>query len=303
MVSYDYYRVFCCAARRGSFSRAAEELMSSQPAVSHIIANLEQQLGCSLFARTGRGIALTAEGELLYRLAAPACAQLEQAEAALAGALRLESGTVRLGTTEIAMRCLLIDAMGAFHARHPSIRFHIVNSSAAGALAALREGTVDLAVVPEPVQTARPLPRRSLSAFRDILIAGDAFSHLRGRRLSLAELEGIPLICAGHGTSTRLFLERFYQSQGLLLTPDMEPMSTDLILPMVRAGLGIGYIPEPLAREALGRGDVFPVALRPAPPARQVVLVTNPSLPGNLAADAFRAFLTGLAEEPPAPAD
>ena len=44
MVSYDYYRVFCCAARRGSFSRAAEELMSSQPAVSHIIANLEQQL-------------------------------------------------------------------------------------------------------------------------------------------------------------------------------------------------------------------------------------------------------------------
>ena len=49
MVSYDHYRVFCCAARHHSFSRAAQELMTSQPAVSRSVAALEQQLQCRLF--------------------------------------------------------------------------------------------------------------------------------------------------------------------------------------------------------------------------------------------------------------
>ena len=297
MVSYDYYRVFCCAARRGSFSRAAEELMSSQPAVSRVIAGLEQQLGCTLFARTGRGIALTAEGELLYRLAAPACTQLEQAEAALAGALRLESGAVRLATTEIAMRCLMIDAMGAFHTAHPGVRFHIRNTSASDALRALRAGDADLAVVPGPVRVERPLSRRPLAAFQDVLIAGRAFSRLAGRSADPGDQALRPLICAAPGTSTRLALENFYRSQGLSLRPDMEPMSTDLILPMVRADLGVGYIPEPLAAEALARGDVFVIPLSPAPPRREILLVENPALPQNLAAEAFRTFLAARAED------
>ncbi len=65
-VSFDLYRVFYMAAKAGSLSKAANELYISQPAVSQAIMQLEERLGCKLFPRSSRGIALTSEGEVLY---------------------------------------------------------------------------------------------------------------------------------------------------------------------------------------------------------------------------------------------
>ena len=70
VVHLDLYRVFEAVARLGNVTAAAEELLLSQPAVSQKIRQLENDLGCSLFVRTSRGVHVTAEGEVLYRYAA-----------------------------------------------------------------------------------------------------------------------------------------------------------------------------------------------------------------------------------------
>ena len=150
-VNFEYYRVFCQVARSRSFTGAARALMSSQPSVTRCIQNLEQQLGCTLFVRTRRGVSLTPEGELLFHMVGPACERLQQGETALAGALSLQGGMVRLSSTETALHELLLDKMDAFRARWPGVRLHLTNGTTPQALAHLRSGRVEMAVVSGPV--------------------------------------------------------------------------------------------------------------------------------------------------------
>ncbi len=291
MISYDYYRVFCSAARHGNFTRAAEELLTTQSSVSHTIANLERQLGCQLFRRTGRGIELTAEGRRLYEFAAAGCEQFQRGEAEITNAVTLDSGVIYLGATEIALRCFLIGALGRFHRSRPGIKFRISNDSTTSAVEALRAGSVDLAVVPSPLSLTHPLRQRPLCSFQDILIAGPQFAALRGRKLHLSELSGYPLICLDRGTTTRAFVEALFHRHNVPLSPDMETATSDLIVPLVRENLGLGFVPEILAAEAIEKGEVFPVPLIEAVERRQVCLAVNESRPLSLAAKAFERFL------------
>lgn len=293
MISFDYYRVFCCAARLGSFTRAAEDLMTSQSSVSHTMAALERQLGCRLFLRTGRGIALTAEGRRLYEVAAAGCEQLRRAEAEITDTVNLDSGVVYLGATETAMRCFLIGALGRFHQQYPGIKFRITNGNSSGeAVEALRAGTVDLAIAPTPLDLRHPLSQRPLQRFQDVLVAGPQFAALNRQPLHLSELQDFPLICLARGTTTRDFLEALYRRHGLTLSADIEPATSDLVLPLVRENLGLGFVPDILAREALEGGEVFAIALHEAVPPRQVCLVVNENRPLSLAAEAFLRFLS-----------
>ena len=66
VISYDAYRTFYTVAKLGSFTRAANALMSSQPNLTRTIRNLESMLGCTLFVRSNRGVSLTPEGEKLF---------------------------------------------------------------------------------------------------------------------------------------------------------------------------------------------------------------------------------------------
>jgi len=291
MISYDYYRIFYTAARCGNFTRAAEELMTSQSAVSHTISNLEHQLGCRLFLRTGRGIELTAEGKRLYEFAAAGCEQFSRGEAEITNAVNLEEGIIYLGATETAMRCYLIHTLGLFHRQHPGIKFRITNGSTGDAISALRSAAVDLAVVPTPLSLSHPLHQYPLLSFHDILIAGEQFRYLQEKTLHLAQLQQYPMICLDRGTTTRAFVEALYRKHDLILSPDMESATSDLIVPLVRENLGLGFVPEILAREALEKGEVFVLSLAETIENRQICLVTNDTHPLSLAAEAFRNFL------------
>lgn len=291
MISYDLYRVFCCAARHRSFSRAAQELLTSQPAVSRSIAALEQQLQCRLFQRTGRGITLTPEGQRLYAAIAPGCQALEEAEGMMAAARALETGAVRIGTTELAMRYVLISAIGQFQRAHPGIKFRVSSHSAGAALESLRADEADLAVVPAPVELFPSLQQENLLSFQDIFIAGKPFWELKDQTLSLRALEKYPLICLTSDTSSRQFLEQLYRRHDLTVSADMEATTADLVLPLVQEGLGIGFLPQLLARDAIDQGEVFPLTVREPIPRRQICLVTDPARPRSRAAEAFVAFL------------
>ena len=99
----EMYRVFYITARAGSFTKAAEELFITQPAISHAIKQLETKLGGSLFLRTPKGVKLTSEGEVLYRYISQAYNLIEAGEKKLAEIHLLEEGEIRIGAGEYAM--------------------------------------------------------------------------------------------------------------------------------------------------------------------------------------------------------
>lgn len=97
VISYDAYRTFYTVAKLGSFTRAANALMSSQPNLTRTIRNLESVLGCTLFVRSNRGVSLTPEGEKLFARVSVACEQIQAGEEELMNDRGLKSGVISIG--------------------------------------------------------------------------------------------------------------------------------------------------------------------------------------------------------------
>ena len=293
--SIEEYRIFYTAASSQSITAAARQLFLSQPTVSRGILNLERKLGCALFVRSKKGVALTPEGEILYSHAARAFRHLEKAEEELENLRSFREGSLRVGASETTLHHYLLPRMSAFKAKHPGIRLKLSNGSTPAAITALQAGFLDIAVVVSPIEEG--FITVPLAGLADIFLAGDRFSFLQGRRMALRELAGYPLVCLEAGTSTRAFLEDAFQQDGVALEPDIELPTTDLIVPMVAYNFGIGFAPEPFAAEALASGRVFPIKLETPLPRRQICAVWHKDHPLSLAGQEFLAGLQGCQED------
>ena len=291
-LNFEYYKVFYYVSKYGSLTRAARVLMTSQPAVTRIIHNLENDLGCRLFIRSKKGVELTPEGRLFYEYISAACAQIFKGENELASMVSLDNGTICVSATETALHCCLFQAVAAFKKQYPNVRFKLLNNSSTDSIQALKAGKADLAVVSSSVpETVHPLKVQPLRNYHDILIAGPQFQHLKGKLLSLEDLVGCPWISLTSGSITRDFLNQYFADHGLPFHPDIELATTDMILPAVRQGLGIGFIPAEIAAEDLRQGTVFEVTINEKLSQRHIYLLYDTEYPQSVAAKTFQKFL------------
>ena len=277
MANYDYYRIFYYVAQYRSFTKAAEILNNNQPNITRCMNNLESELNCRLFIRTNRGVSLTPEGERLLRRVSVAFRQLMMGEEELKRDQSLESGVVHIGCSETSMRLLLLEKLSRFHESYPHIRLHISSQSTPRAIAALENGHVDFSVVTTPVHIKKPLHETSLYPFRDILIGGLKYSYLAGKPHPIGDLCSLPFVSLCQGTGTRELYDQYFLRYNLPFHPDIETAIGDQILPMILHNLGIGFYPEPLAREVINDGKIFALQLKEPLPQREVCLVTNSS--------------------------
>ena len=136
-----------------------------------------------------------------------------------------------------------------------------------------------------------------VAEFQDIVIAGNRFSELQNRTLSLEELCMHPLVSMESGTTTRLFWDNLFEEQGLDLRPSIEVSSNDLIAPTVSHNLGIGFVPSEFARNYLLNYRVFQLHLNIPIPKRQILVLQNPMRPLTPAAQAFLDMLKQPVQE------
>ena len=194
-VNMDYYRIFYYVAKYGNFTKAARTLGNSQPNVTRAMNCLEQQLQCSLFIRTNRGVQLTPEGERLYVRVSAAMTQLFAAEEELGDSGGLSRGSISIGATETALNIFLLEKLKSFHMKYPGIRLKLYNHSTPQAVEAVKSGKIEFAVVTTPVEMKPPLKKIVLQSFREILVGGKTFTAFGSQVLSLAEVKNYPMIC------------------------------------------------------------------------------------------------------------
>ncbi len=292
-VRYDYYRIFYYVAKYKSFTRAAEELFLNQPNVTRTIKNLENELGCVLFARSNRGVQLTPEGERLYDHIRIAIEHIQAGEEELAMEKQLQGGSITIGASEVALHCLLLPILKKFRSMYPGIRVRVSNHSTPQALDALKNGFVDLAVVTTPtgIEEKADLKQIPLRTVREIPVCGGAFAALRGRKLTLEELCRYPLICLSSGTATGAFYDRLFAAKGLTLSPEIEAATADQILPLVCADLGIGFIPTDFVRGDRKPENLILLELAEPLPERQICLVKNTAHTQSLVAKELEKML------------
>ncbi len=280
-ISYDYYRVFYYVAKYGNVSQAAKLLLNNQPNLTRTIRNLESELGCPLFSRTNRGMKLTPEGERLYAHVRIAFEHIEAGEAELTEARNLQTGTIYIAASEVALRCLLLPVLKQYRLLYPGVHIRISNHSTPQAIAALKDGAADIAVVTTPTVRSASLVETVIRPIQEVAVCSSAFPGLTGRPVALSELLDYPIISLGLDTKSFAFYSDFFTDHGLPFHPAIEAFTADQILPMVEADLGVGFVPNEFLES---ESRVCRIDLKEQIPERQVVLIKRKGQPLSVAA-------------------
>lgn len=288
-INFELYKIFYHAARKESFSQAAAELFISQSAVSQAIKNLETQLGSELFFRKTRNLRLSPEGELLFHHIAQAYNFIKTAENKLTEIHNLESGELRIGASDTVCRYYLLPLLEQFTRKYPHLKLRVINRTSTRIIELLKDGEVDLGIATLP-QNDPDLSVTLLTTVRDIFVAAPKYS-FRKLPVPLAEVCQSPLLLLEKTSITRRNLDEFLDSIGLMVEPEIELESVDSLVDFARIGLGIAYVLQESAAQAIARGELLQIPTVPNPPVRQLGLVTVRSVPSSEAAKRFSCFL------------
>lgn len=286
-MNYEYYKIFYYVGKHKNITRAAIELYSSQPAVTRAIQNLENELGCTLFVRTKNGVEFTNEGQRLYEYASIAYSHLLKGEQEISRSIGVESGTIYIGSSITALHNFLFDALDDFHNLHPGVKFKITTGSNNGSIEKLKKGLIDIAFVSTPFHNAKSLSTITIASFNDILIAGNSFSHLREKTLTLADINKYPFICLRQGMQLREFIDDVFNQHGLTVNPDIETDGADIMISMICHNFGIGFVPQGMAESAINLGNAFRIKLDREFPERNICMITDPHHPQTNASREF----------------
>ena len=124
-----------------------------------------------------------------------------------------------------------------------------------------------------------------------MLVGGKTFTALASQNLSLKELSSYPLISLSEESMTRSFYRQFFLDHDAVLKPDTEAATTDQMLTLVKSELGLAFVPEPMAKEPLARGEIVQLHLKEIIPMRSICLVYDHHRPLNTAARKFQQML------------
>jgi LysR family transcriptional regulator, nitrogen assimilation regulatory protein len=246
-------RYFKAIADARSFLRAADQLHVAQPALSRSIANLEEELGCSLFVRHSAGVSLTDPGSRFYAHAAGVLAKVREAMDDMATEDPELRGVVSLGAPQVLHSKLVVAAGIEFLAQHPLCELNLVQDSGTRLREKLNEGAIDLAIIADPVGErlySRKLVRESIC-----IICKPEDRALFPATATAKHLEDLPLILTGYPGSLRLLIEKRFPRERSHLRIRSEVNSSALLVDLVTHGAGYGVAPCSaiglLPREAL----------------------------------------------------
>ncbi|MHB0982898.1 MAG: LysR family transcriptional regulator [Thiobacillus sp.] len=234
------FRVFDAVARHLSFSRAAEELHLSQPAVSMQVRGIEAILGMRLTEQLGKKIFLTEAGREVLHASQAITARLNDLQANLAQLRSIDSGQLNLAATS-TVNVVATDILARFRGRHPGVSVHLDVSNRAAVLDQLVGNRIDLAIMGQ-VPDGLGLDAIRFMDNPLVVIAPPDHPLVGQKNISMASLATESFLVREAGSGTRGAMERFFAARGLEIRSSMEMSSNEAIKQAVQAGLGLGIL-------------------------------------------------------------
>ncbi len=271
-ISYEWYRVFCTVAECGSITLAADKLYISQPAVSQDIRQLEEAVGCPLFLRTSKGVRLTSEGQVLYRYASAGVHSFDEGERHLSAMLRLESGEIKIGASDMTLEFCLLPHLEKFHAKYPGVRIAITNNPTPQTTELLRTGKIDFAAVSEPV-SCPGFDKTAVREIRDIFICGKGCDIPDG--VKIADLADRLILLEGN-TSTRSYLDSEFRKRSFSASAKFELATSPQIVGFAARNMGVGCVVADFAERAISDGSVREIRVADPLSPRSICIIRGP---------------------------
>lgn len=236
-VSLELYKSFFEVAKTKSMTKAANELLISQPAISKAIKTLENQLDVTLFNRSKKGLELTREGELLYARVKPAIELINNVENEITQFKKLEIGVINIGVSSVLTKCLLLDTLSTFKLKYPNIDINIINGLTSDLILKLNQGKLDFVIYNESNLDEKNVDSKFLTSLNYVFFYNSQY-YEEIKINNLEDLNNYQLILQNEQSNTRKYLDKYTNNK---LDANMEVVSQDLICYLVNNGLGIGF--------------------------------------------------------------
>ncbi len=233
-------QVFNAVADKLSYTRAAETLFMSQPAVSMQVKQMEESIGLRLFEKLGKTIHLTEAGRELYQYVRTIFQELTEVEEILEAMKGVQSGRLRIAVAS-TVNYFAPRALAGFHRRYPNISLKLEATNRRGLMNMLERNEVDLVLMGQPPENldldAEPFMDNPL-----VVIAPPDHPLATARRIELTRLAEEPFLMRESGSGTRLAMERFFREHDIPIRMGMEMTRNEAIKQAVRAGLGLAVV-------------------------------------------------------------
>lgn len=251
-MDYDQLTSFLEVAKLQSFSRAAEKIYRTQPAISAQVRLLEQECGERLFDRSGKKVLLTPAGEILQRYAQKIIELHRDALQAVAELNQTARGKLLIGANEATCLYVLPKTFARFKELYPLVQISIYRNFSHKIMQKVQEGAVELGIVTLPLTATNV---EVISLFRDEMQVVAPASHplAKNRSVTLEEVANYPLILPKTG-HTRVVLDRLLREYRDHIQVSMELASVETIKKFVGAGLGISLISRAYVQTEVAAG-------------------------------------------------
>jgi DNA-binding transcriptional LysR family regulator len=295
MLNLDQIHIFLSVARHLHFSRAAEELYISQPAVSATISKLETQAGLALFHRIGRRVQLTDAGRYLQREGHRLLEQAQRLERGLQDYNELRRGRLQLGASFTVGNYWLPRHLAVFRARHPGIDVYCELANATTILDGTEAGKYDLGILcanlPKGVEAS------VVGEERLILVVGPSHPWFGKTGITTEELLQGQWLMREPGSGTRQMLERCFERIGLnpaLLSIHQVLHSSEMLKAMACAGPGVTALPASMVSHEITLGLLWPLKLVDHTlGAEPIWMIRSPHRQNSRLLSSFEALLKG----------
>jgi DNA-binding transcriptional LysR family regulator len=261
MLNLNQLRVFYCVAKNLSFTKAAEELFITQPAVTAQVKHFEEWCELKFFKKKGRGICLTDEGEMLYQQARQLFEYENQIENTINDYRQLRQGVLRIGTTRTYARYLMPLIMRQFHKKFPKIQIYLDEGSSLDLSLSLLELKNEIAIISN-VNDDPDISYIPFSEEEVVPILSPDHPLVKHEYLSIERLSQEPIIMREVGSGTRNLVDNLYQQHQLKPNILMETANTEFIKQLVVRGDGISFLVKEAVIENLNDNMLATVPLQ-----------------------------------------
>ena len=238
---YNLYKIFLYLYEEKSISKTANKLYVSQPAISYSLKELENQLGYTLFYRNSKGIEPTEEAKELYGYISTAFNIMNEAEDHLKKLNNLSIGSIKIGISSQLGMFYLSNYMVKFKKKYPGIKFEVISKPKEEMLEMLENRKIDLIIDTLPITSKKDLKKVILTKLNNCFVYNKNI--IKNTKLdSLEDLTKCELILPSYNTSIRSKLDEYMESKNIKLNPKVEADTSEMILELVKDGLGIGYL-------------------------------------------------------------
>jgi len=281
---------FLMVVDQRNFTRAAEALHTTQPAVSQNIRNLERRLGTKLLERNNKYVRLNKAGEIVYHHAKEIMAQYTKMERLVEDVLTSASGALPIGSSYTFGEYVLPHVIAGFRAAYPHIQPSIAISNTREVIHLISAGALDVGIIEGNYAD----PAVSIDAFaEDTVHVVAAPSHpLAGRQhIRLEDIASETWIVREQGSGTREIAEVIFERLRFQPATLLEFASTQMIKESVEAGLGIAVLSQWAIRKEITLGTLVTLPLTKEPVTRKFSVVTRTSEFQTKATQLFRAYV------------